>query len=62
MTERYRRPDFGHLQLEVRIEDPQYCTHPFSFETTFHLIPASDIIEFVCAENEKDRVHMATAN
>jgi hypothetical protein len=59
VTERYRRPDFGHLELEVQIEDPKYYTHPFSFKTNFHLIPDSDIIEFVCSENEKDRVHMA---
>jgi hypothetical protein len=60
VTERYRRLDFGHLGLETTIDDPKYYTHPFTFQTTFRLIPDSDIIEFVCGENEKDRTHMAT--
>lgn len=59
VTERYRRSDFGHMEVEVRIDDPKYYTHPFSFKTNFQLIPDSDIIEFVCGENEKDRAHMA---
>ena len=58
MTERYRRLDFGHMELEVQIEDAKYYTHPFSFKTNFQLIPDSDVIEFVCGENEKDRAHM----
>ena len=59
VTERYRRLDFGHMELEVLIEDAKYYTHPFSFKTNFQLLPDSDILEFVCAENEKDRAHMA---
>lgn len=58
VTERYRRPDFGHMQVEIQIEDPKYYTHPFNFKTNFHLIPDSDVLEFVCGENEKDRLHM----
>ena len=58
VTERYQRLDFGHMVVETTIDDPKYYTHPFTFKTNFRLIPDSDIIEFVCGENEKDRAHM----
>ena len=58
ITERYRRRDFGHMDLEVIFDDPKYYTRPFTFKTGLRLIPDSDVLEFVCAENEKDRAHM----
>jgi len=57
ITERYRRRDFGHLDLEIQYDDPKYYTRPFTNKTTLHLIPDSDIIEYVCMENEKDTEH-----
>jgi hypothetical protein len=38
-------------------EDAKYYTRPFANKTTLNLIPASDIIEYVCTENEKDKEH-----
>jgi hypothetical protein len=58
ITERYRRRDFGHMDLEISFDDPKYYTRPFGFKTTFRLMPDSDILEYVCAENEKDRAHL----
>jgi hypothetical protein len=58
ITERYRRRDFGHMNLEMTFDDPKYYTRPFTFKTGLRLIPDSDVLEYVCAENEKDRVHM----
>jgi hypothetical protein len=55
--ERYHRRDFGHMDLEVTIEDPKYYTRPIVLKTQLNLIPDSDVIEFVCTENEKDRAH-----
>jgi len=57
VTERYRRRDFGHMDLEMTFDDPTYYTRPFGFKTTLTLIPDSDVLEYVCTENEKDRVH-----
>lgn len=59
ITERYRRRDFGHMDLEVNIDDPKYYTRPFGFKTQLNLIPDADVLEYVCAENEKDRAHIA---
>jgi len=58
VTERYRRRDFGHMELEMTFEDPKYYTKPFSLNMAARLIPDSDLIEYVCPENEKDRVHL----
>jgi hypothetical protein len=57
VTERYRRRDFGHMDVEMNFDDPKYYTKPFGFKTTLTLIPDSDVLEYVCTENEKDRVH-----
>ena len=58
ITERYRRRDFGHMDLEITFNDPKYYTRPFSFKTGLTLLPGSDFLEYVCSENEKDRVHL----
>src|SRR5215469_13757408 len=54
ITEHFHRRDFGHMDLEMTFEDPKYYTRPFSFKTTVNLLPDTDALEFVCAENEKD--------
>lgn len=61
ITERYRRRDVGHMDLEVTIDDPKYYTRPFGFKTTLTLVPDSDVLEYVCTENEKDTAHMSGA-
>lgn len=58
ITEKYRRRDFGHTDLEVNIEDPKYYTRPFGFKTQLDLISDTDVLEYICGENEKDRAHM----
>jgi hypothetical protein len=58
MIERYRRRDFGHMDMDLTVNDPKYYTRPFTVKLQFHLIPDSDVLEAVCAENEKDRIHV----
>jgi hypothetical protein len=58
ITERFHRRDFGHMDLHLTINDPTYYTRPFDVKIGFRLIPDSDVLEAVCAENEKDRAHM----
>jgi hypothetical protein len=59
LTERYHRRDFGHMDVEMTFDDPRMYTKPFTIKVTHQLIPDSDILEYFCAENEKDRVHQA---
>jgi hypothetical protein len=57
ISERYRRRDFGHLDVEVTVDDPPMYTRPFTIKFTQELQADSDILENFCNENEKDRVH-----
>jgi hypothetical protein len=59
IQERFRRRDFGHMDLQVTIDDPKMYTKPFTFKVTQLLLPDSDIFEYFCDENEKDRAHMS---
>ena len=58
MTERYRRRDFGHMDVEITFDDPKMYTKPFTIKTTHLLEADSDILEYFCIENEKDRAHI----
>ncbi len=58
ITERYRRRDFGHMDLEITFDDPKYYTRPFGFKTALNLLPDDDVLEYVCNENEKDMAHV----
>jgi hypothetical protein len=60
VQERFRRRDFGHMELQVTIEDPKVFTRPFTIKVTELLLPDSDLLESFCTENEKDRSHLAS--
>lgn len=57
LTERFRRRDFGHLSIEMTIDDPEYYTKPWTVTVFKELMPDTEMIEWMC-ENEKDLVHM----
>jgi hypothetical protein len=59
IQERFRRRDFGHMDLSIMIDDLKMYTRPFTVKVTEVLIPDSDILESICNENEKDRPHLA---
>jgi hypothetical protein len=58
VTERLRRPDFGHLELERTLEDPKALANPLVIPIKFELDADTEMIEYVCAENERDRSHL----
>ncbi len=59
LTERFRRPDFGHLQLEVTFEDPKTFTRPFTLRMDKTYTADTEIFEDVC-ENEHDSSHLTS--
>ena len=61
VTERFRRPDFGHLFIDITIEDPLAYTRPWTVTEDFRLDPDGDLLEYVCNENERDLRHIAPA-
>ena len=58
VTERVRRPDFGHIETEKTIEDPKALTKPLVVPLKLELDADTEMIEYVCAENERDRQHL----
>lgn len=57
LTERFHRRDFGHMQLEITVDDPKTYTRPFTIRLTQLLVPDSDLIEYFCSDNERDLRH-----
>ena len=51
-TERLRRTDFGHMEIEFTFDDPKTFTKPWSTTVKFNLLPDTDLLEFHC-DNEK---------
>jgi len=58
ITERFRRRDFGHLDLTLTIDDPKAYTKPWTVTETMQISPDTELLEFVCNENEKDLKHL----
>jgi hypothetical protein len=57
ITERFRRTDFGHLDLEMTFDDPKAYTKPFTVRIPHTLLADADIFEMF-DENEKDCAHI----
>src|SRR5580704_1974459 len=58
IIERFRRPDFGHLKIQVTIDDPKAYTKPWTVTVYQRIMLDTDLIEFVCQENSKDDPHL----
>jgi hypothetical protein len=57
VTERFRRRDAGHLEVQIIIDDPGAYTAPFTYTVKSTLVPEDDLLEYFCTENEKDSEH-----
>jgi hypothetical protein len=55
LTERWRRLNFGRLEIEETFTDPEFYNQPLNAKVTGTLVPDTDLLEYVCAENERDR-------
>ena len=58
VIERYRRPDFDHLEYETTIDDPGAYTRPFTMYGKSSISPDNELMEFICNENNKDVEHI----
>lgn len=52
ITERWRRPKFGLMQIDITIEDPKAYTHPFTVRVNHQLMPDTELMEFVCQDRD----------
>ncbi len=58
LTERFRRPDFGHMEITITIDDPKNYTRPWTIKENPHLLLDTELIEYICNENEQDLKHL----
>ena len=57
ITERIRRTSFGHLEIAQTIDDAGAFKAPFTVRIGAQFVPDTELLEFVCAENERSRRH-----
>jgi hypothetical protein len=58
VIERFRRVDYGRLEIQVTIDDPKAYTKPWTVTVHQRVLLDTDLIEFVCQENDKDGSHL----
>ena len=57
MTERFRRIDFGHLELAITIDDPKAYLKPWTAMTVLRLLPDTDLLESFCDDHQQTLEH-----
>jgi hypothetical protein len=54
-TERFRRLNYGQMQIDLTLEDAKAYTKPWTVRVDFRVVPETELIEFVCNENQQFR-------
>ncbi len=62
IIERFRRYDFGHLEIQFTIDDSNTYVKPWSIKEKLHLTPDTELLEYFCNENEKDLRHIVSVD
>jgi hypothetical protein len=58
VRERIRRPDYGHLEIEVTVEDSKAYTKPWTVTLKQRLAVDTELVDEICLENEKSAQRM----
>lgn len=58
VTERFRRVNYGTLEIGLTIDDPKAYTKPWTIKVTQIIAPDTELLDYICLENEKDVVHL----
>ncbi len=58
MIEKFRRVNYGNMEIEITVDDPKAYTKPWTVKVNHRVMLDTDLIEFVCQENEKDAQHL----
>jgi hypothetical protein len=58
LTERFHRRDFGHMEVEMIIDDRKMYTRPWSTIAELLFQPDTELLEYICEENERDSARM----
>jgi hypothetical protein len=58
VREQMRRPDFGHLEIQVTVDDPKAYTKPWTVTLKQRIVVDTELIDEICVENEQSLKHM----
>jgi len=58
VQERIRRPDYGHLEIEVTVDDPKAYTRPWTVSLRQQIALNTELVDEICLENEKSLQRM----
>ena len=53
LTERFRRPTYGRMEIDITIDDPKAYTAPWTVRVNQRIMPDDELLEFVCLENQR---------
>ena len=58
ITERFRRANYGKLQIEITVDDPKAYTKPWTIHVDQVIVLDTELMDYICLENEKDVPHL----
>jgi hypothetical protein len=58
ITERFRRVNFGRMEIEVTVDDPNAYTRPWTFRLIHKIVLDTELMDYICVENEMDAPHL----
>ena len=58
VREQIRRPDFGHLEIQVTVDDPKAYTKPWTVTLKARIVIDAELIDEICLENEQSLKHL----
>ena len=58
VTETFRHPNYGTLEIDITVDDPKAYTAPWTVKLPQPLLLDSELLDYYCLENEKDAAHM----
>jgi hypothetical protein len=59
LTERFRRVNYGRLEIEITVDDPKAYTAPWTVKLNHSIVLDTDLLDYTCLENEKSLAHIA---
>jgi hypothetical protein len=54
ITERFRRLNYGRMEIEITVDDPKAYTRPWTIKLNHNIVLNTELIDYICTENEKD--------
>jgi hypothetical protein len=58
LTERFHRLNYGNLEVELTVNDPKVYTKPWTVKLHQFIVLNTEMLDYICLENEKDASHM----